>query len=269
MEKVFININGSIFPVSEPIERKGFGLFETMRFINGRINPEGLHFERLFDGMDKLEFKKPESFTIEKIREEIKDLCKKNSCFQKARVRLSVIQNNDDEIKFSDYFIEAIQLNKGEELNEGGMVIDIFPGEKKNCDIFLNLKTTNRQLYENAEKFAKENKLDDCLILNEYDRICESTISNIFWIKQEMIYTPPLTEGCVAGIMRRYLIERMKDAGYKIFEAALMIEELIGADEVFLTNALRGIRTIKQFRNKIFSVQETLQIKNKILKDFF
>jgi branched-chain amino acid aminotransferase len=131
------------------------------------------------------------------------------------------------------------------------------------------LKLTDRSLYEKAEKFANENNLDDSLILNEYGHICESTIANIFWIKDNMIYTPPLSEGCVAGVMRKYLMEKMRDAGYGIQEKKLSIEELFGAEEVFFTNAIRGIRGVTKFRDKIYTNEKTLKIKNKVLKNFF
>jgi branched-chain amino acid aminotransferase len=259
MEKIFMNTNDQYY-------QKGFGIFETMRFINGKINFEKLHFERLFDGMERLRINRPESFTNEKIRMEIEELCKKNNCYQKARVRLSVIAP-------FDYFIETFPLD--EELNKEGLVIDIFPGEKKNWDAFSNLKLTERSLYEKAEEFARHNKLDDCLILNEYDRICESTIANIFWIKNDVIYTPPLSEGCVAGVMRRYLLQQIRNTvrkdsfgGYGIQEKELSIEELIEADEVFLTNAVRGIRWVRQFRDKVYLNTQTLKIEKEFLENF-
>jgi branched-chain amino acid aminotransferase len=253
MEKIFMNTNDQYY-------QKGFGIFETMRFINGKINFEKLHFERLFDGMERLRINRPESFTNEKIRMEIEELCKKNNCYQKARVRLSVIAP-------FDHFIETFPFD--DELNKEGLVVDIFPGEKKNCDAFSDLKSINRIIYTKAEKFAAESKWDDCLILNKYDRICESTISNIFWIKDDIIYTPPLSEGGVAGVMRRYLLESFEGTRNKVQEPSLNISELLNADEVFLTNAIRGIRWVRQFRDKVYSNEQTLKMKNEFLENFF
>lgn len=241
-------------------DQNAFGVFETMRFINGRILLEDYHFERLLNGLDKLKIHKPSSFSIEKISAEITGLCKKNNCFSKARVRLSVVDP-------FDYFIEVLPLN--EISSDERLVIDIFLDVKKKCDEFANLKLINREIYVAAEKFIQENKLDDCLILNEHGRICESTISNIFWIKDDVIYTPPLSEGCVAGVMRRYLMEKIRDTRYGIREKPLLIEELFDADEVFLTNAIRGIRWVKQFKDKDYSNSQTLKIKNEFLQGIF
>ena len=58
-----------------------------------------------------------------------------------------------------------------------------------------------------AAIWAKENKLNDALILNQHDRICDSTIANVFWVKDNKIFTPPLNEGCVAGVMRKKILE--------------------------------------------------------------
>ena len=91
--------------------------------------------------------------------------------------------------------------------NENGLIIDIFPDARKSVDIFSNLKSANYLPYVMAAIWAKENKLNDALILNQHDRICDSTIANVFWVKDNKIFTPPLNEGCVAGVMRRKILE--------------------------------------------------------------
>ncbi len=54
--------------------------------------------------------------------------------------------------------------------------------------------------------WAKENKLDDAVIFNNYNRVADATIANIFLVKNNIITTPSLNEGCVAGVMRKYLL---------------------------------------------------------------
>jgi branched-chain amino acid aminotransferase len=68
-----------------------------------------------------------------------------------------------------------------------------------------------------------------------------------------MIYTPPLSEGCVAGVMRRYLLEALGKAGYAVFEKEMDREFVQEADEVFLSNALRGIRWVQRSGDKNYS----------------
>ena len=274
----FINVNGKILDAKKTwikaddhSYRYGDGLFETMKILNDRILLEDLHFERLFNGLIVLKFQIPKLFARQKLEKEIIDLCKKNNCNKIARVRLSVSRGGgglydcDEEFQ---YLVECWPLQNGvNHFNENarlpdgqGLVIDIFPNARKSCDSFSNLKSANYLPYVMAALFAKENKLNDCLLLNEHNRICDSTIANIFWVKGENILTPPLQEGCIAGVMRKFLIERLRAAGYKLHETNCEIQDLENADEVFLTNAVQGIRWVKQFRNKIYANSLTHEI---------
>jgi branched-chain amino acid aminotransferase len=104
-----------------------------------------------------------------------------------------------------------------------------------------------------AAIWAKENNLNDALILNQHDRICDSTIANVFWVKDNKIFTPPLNEGCVAGVMRKKVLElAIRNSDHLMQEAVLTQEILLQADEVFLTNAITGIRWVKECRGKVY-----------------
>jgi branched-chain amino acid aminotransferase len=131
------------------------------------------------------------------------------------------------------------------ELNEEGLVIDVFPAGRKSCDYFSSLKSNNYLVYVMAALYARQHQLNDCLVLNTYNRIADSTIANLFYCRQGLIYTPPLTEGGVAGVMRRHLLEVLPKAGFNVQEKVTTREDLEGAEEVFLTNALKGIKWVK------------------------
>lgn len=232
--------------------RYGDGLFETMKMVKGNILLEELHFDRLFSGLETLKFRNQAHFTKQKISEQVKELCKKNNNEGSARVRLSVSRGTgglyDCDNKFS-YLIESRPLEQNHAiLNENGLVIDIFPDARKSIDQFSNLKSANYLPYVMAAIWAKENKLNDALILNQHNRICDATIANIFWVRDQGIFTPPLNEGCVAGVMRK----RILDLKQSIKEKNLAENDLLNAEEVFLTNAISGIRWVKQFRDKIY-----------------
>lgn len=244
----FINLNGKILRKDEAVikidnssYRYGDGLFETMKIVDGKIFLEKYHFERLFHSIELLKFQLPEFFLKEKLIEEVLELCQGNDLRESARVRLSVSRGADEQL---NYLIESSPL----QLREENLNIDVYPDARKSCDVFSNIKSANRLPYVMAEKFAKENQLDDCLVLNDYGRICDSTISNIFWIKNKKIFTPPLSEGCVAGVMRKFLIEKLRATSFELREKACDISDLQNADEIFLTNAIRGIRTVKKFK---------------------
>jgi branched-chain amino acid aminotransferase len=207
----------------------------------------------LFHGIGVLKFMVPEFFLKEKLEAEVFKLCQKNQC-EPARVRISVSRGKEEEL---NYLIECSPLKYGEE----SLAIDIFPDARKSCDIFSNLKSSDRLPYIMAAKFGQEHQLDDCLVLNVHGRICDSTISNIFWIKDKEIFTPPLSEGCVVGVMRRWLSEKLQATSFRPQERICERKDLEQADEIFLTNVIRGIRTVKRFGSRKMSDDLTQQIK--------
>ena len=97
-----------------------------------------------------------------------------------------------------------------------------------------------------AALHAKNKKLDDCFILNSSNRVCETTIANIFLIKNKITYTPALSQGCVGGVMRRFLVEKISKH-FLLKQTDISVEDIKQADEIFLTNAISGMRWIKQF----------------------
>ncbi len=272
-----ICFNGKIVSEAEPVLRAsnrgyryGDGLFETMKVVNGKILLGDYHFERLFSGLSLLKFEIPSLFTPEKLQQEILTLCRKNECERLARIRLSVFRGNGglyDADKTLQYLIECWPLNETiNNLNENGLVIDIYPDAEKGCDKFSNLKSANFLPYSMAALFAKENKLNDCLLLNINGSIADSTIANVFIIKNGVVITPGLEDGCVNGVMRKHLIEKLQTMGYKLRIEAITVSTLKAADEVFLTNAINGIRWVKQFRDKMYTNIKTVEICNRFVK---
>lgn len=274
---MFICLNGKILRAEDPVllasnrgYRYGDALFETMKVASKNILLETYHFERLFAGLQLLQFEMPKLLTREKLCKEVLLLAEKNNCGNLARIRLSVFRGNGgvyDEERTPQYLIECWPLNESlNRLNENGLVIDVFPAARKSCDSFSHLKSANYLPYTMAAIYAKANKLNDCLVLNTDGNIADGTIANIFLIKEGVIITPGPDQGCVNGVMRRHLLEKMKDAGYSIQENPVSVSTLEEADEVFLTNAISGIRWVKQFREKVYSNNLTVEIYNRFIK---
>ncbi len=262
MDEFFI-YNGQFFLQGQPVIsagnsglRYGDGLFETMRLSKGQILNIEFHFERLFNGLSLLKFNSSKNMTREFFTDKIFELLKKNNHQEEARIRLMVFRGGGsifDRINDSpNFIIETWQLPHEIEWNENGLVIDIYPGSVKACDQFANLKSNNFLTYIMAGRFAKDQKLNDAIVLNSFDRICDSAVANIFIIKNNKILTPPLSEGCIAGTMRRWMLERFSLNGFIVKERVLTKEDLLEGDELFLTNAIHPVRWVKSFRGKTY-----------------
>ncbi|MBX2923582.1 MAG: aminotransferase class IV [Chitinophagaceae bacterium] len=239
--------------------RYGDGLFETMRIIKGNIPLKKFHFERLLSGMKLLQFDIPEFFTPANLESDIIALSKKNRIEDGAVIRLVVFRSEgglyDLEDMRPNYIIQSMALGNIPSLNDDGqgIEIDVYPDATKACNVFSSVKSNNFLPYFMGVLYAKQKGLGDCLILNQYGRIADATVANIFCVKGKTIYTPPLSEGGVAGVARRFLMEYLPQGGYELEEKAMAADELQQMDEVFLTNAVRGIRSVKKFRNKTYS----------------
>ena len=275
MKEHFFIFNNEFFRVGMPVIsiqnrsfRYGDGLFETMRMYNGEIINADFHFERLFSGLKILEFETPANFSSTYFTNAVNELLLKNSISKYAKIRLMVFRGDDGIFEIenysTNYIIETSPFSEKIELNEKGIELDVFPDGGKSISRFSNLKSNNYLTSVMAARFAKTNNLDDAIILNDFERICESSIANIFIIKGSEIFTPPLSEGCVAGTVRRWFLEKFESKNYTFIERTLSINDLLNADEIFLTNSLHLLKWVKKFRNKTYT---NLKVKE-IFKEF-
>ncbi|MEO6133531.1 MAG: aminotransferase class IV, partial [Ginsengibacter sp.] len=250
--------------------RYGDGLFETMRIDNGKILNEAFHFDRLYQGLALLQLKAANFFTSDFVLQKVKDLLKKNGDLSNARVRLMAFRGNGELFSVDDntmnYMLECWPLNEPIKLNSNGLIINVFSDARKACDGFSNLKSNNYLPFVMGAIYAKKNQLNDAIILNSFNRICESIIANIFIIKDDVIYTPPLSEGCVAGTVRRKIVEQKSISNLPVEEKGLTIEDVLDADEFFLTNAIHPIRWVKNFREKNYGNEKISGIFNFLLE---
>lgn len=255
--------NGQFLPADAPIlsgTNRGFkygdGLFETMRIHKGILPLAGYHFHRLYDGLKQL------SIQISHLNKEalltaIFSLCKMNGCKDFGRIRLTVFRDHNNE---GSFVIEATALVEGMVLNEKGYSLTICPDIWKSCDAISSLKSTNYLPYVQAERYAFEQGADEALLLNQYGAISDGSKTNIFINKQGTIMTPAINQGCVNGVMRRYIIESLYKKELPVQEGTITSNDLLEADEIFLTNAIRGIQWVKQFQGKEYVNEQTKKL---------
>lgn len=264
--KIFNEIENNI-SVNNRSFRYGDGFFETIKLIDGDIQLQKLHFHRIALSLSVLGFKVNKHCSFEALEQQIIELATKNNHLKLGRIRVTFYREDAGLFEVNNLhpniLIQSFELNETvNRLNENGLVIDVYPLAKKSCDVFSNIKSNNYLQYAMAALWAKENKLNDALLLNSSNNIADCTIANIFIIKDGIIATPALTEGCIAGVMRKHVIETLKQQNIIVAETAINIEDIANADEVFLTNAIKGIMWVRQFRESNYVNCETRKIVN-------
>jgi branched-chain amino acid aminotransferase len=244
--------------------RYGDGLFETIKYKNGQWILVQDHLARLWNGMQLLQFDIPAFFNPEMLVMQAEKLIQKNH-LTSARIRINVFKGEgglyDARHHRPNYTIETWSLpHSSGELNENGLCCCIYEEALKSQDRFSNSKLNNFLPYTQGALFAKQKKCNDAIILNHQKNICDSTIANIFIIKEKNIYTPPLSEGCIAGVTRHFILSELKKNNYSIMEKPISVAELFDADEVFFTNAIYTMRWVRSIEDKIYSNEETRKI---------
>jgi len=267
-----INFNGIIesanklkLSINNRAFKFGDGLFETIKVAEGKIVFIEDHYFRLMASMRMLRMDISMKFTLEFFEKEILRTVEANK-LTNARVRFTIYRNGDGlylpEDNTTSYLIEANHLSYN---LKKSYEIDLFKDYYINSGMLSTLKTNNKILNVIANIYADENGLDNCILLNEKKQIVEAINSNIFLVKDNDIFTPALSEGCLKGVVRKNVISIIKDLpDYNIHETAISPFELQKADEVFLTNTIVGIQPITKYRKKIFKISLGTDIHNKL-----
>lgn len=234
----------------------GDGIFESIKYANGRLNFWEDHYFRLMASMRIVRMEIPMSFSPDFLEDEISGVLKANNLEDKAaRVKLLCIRKQGGlytpKSNDIDYLITASEWPDATyQLNDEGLEIDLFKDYYKPAGLLSNLKSTSAQLYTVASVFKKENGLDECILINPEKKVVEAISSNLFLVKGNTLITPPLESGCLKGILRKQIIDLAPKLDLNLKEEAFSPFELQKADEVFLTNTIKGLQWVKKYRKK-------------------
>ena len=260
-------INGEIQSVensSLKLTNRGYnygdGLFETLRVINSKIMFWEAHYFRLMSSMRILRMKIPMDFSPEYLEEKIVELVKANH-LEKASVRVKInIHRNEGgyytpEDNSVGYVISTKELETAFfTLKEEPYEVELFKDHYVQSGMLSTIKSNNKLVNILAGVYAKENDFDNCFLINEKKSVLEVTNGNIFVVKGEEIKTPPLSDGCLNGIIRKQLIEILgKSEDYTLKEESISPFELQKVDEIFYTNAIQGVQSITKYRKKTYA----------------
>ncbi|MGZ4056601.1 MAG: aminotransferase class IV [Bacteroidia bacterium] len=274
--QIFINHNGNFISADAPVVavnnrsfRYGDALFETIRITN--YNPQFLkeHLQRLFNGMKVLKMEMNPLFNDIYIEHAILELAQKNGVTSDGRARLTVYRNEGGLYAPSDnnvsFILEVSPIEeKGYVLNTKGYTVDLYTEFKKTQNALSSIKSANSAIYVMAGINKIQQKLDECLLLNDKHHIIEAISSNIFAVKNGVLYTPPVSDGCVDGVMRKKIIEIAQANKIAVYEISIMQNVLLGADEFFLTNTISGIRWVVAYKQKRYFNDTSKRLTDKL-----
>ena len=259
-----INSNGNNSTALNSLsQNRGFlygdAVFETMKIVNSKILFLEDHYFRLMASMRILRMEIPMDFTMEFFEEQVLTTVTNNGFAQSSRARITVYRNDGGfylpTTNTISFLIHASPLdNKDYLLESRPCEVDLYKDFYISKQLLSTLKTTNKVLHVTASIYADENDLDNCILLNESKNVVEVLQGNIFMLQGNRLITPPVSEGCCNGVLRKQLLVLAKKIeGLEVIEEVISPFDLQKADELFYTNVIKGIQSITKYRKKDFT----------------
>lgn len=259
-----INFNGNVIAQDDNILTQnraflyGDGVFETVKIVNNKILFLEDHYFRLMASMRVVRMEIPMNFTMEYFEEQILKVVKENKFSASARARITVFRNNGglylpktNEVSFLIHAIPLESASYG--LNTGHYEVDLYKDFYVVKQLLSSIKTTNKMINITGSIFAHENGLENCILLNDTKNVVEFLQGNLFMVVGKKLITPPVSEGCLNGVMRKQILALAKKIeGIEVVEEIISPFDLQKADELFLTNVITGIQPITKYRKKEF-----------------
>ncbi|PRZ28239.1 aminotransferase class IV [Flavobacterium granuli] len=260
-----INFNGTIVAEDANIltENRAFlyadAVFETVKIVDSKILFLEDHYFRLMASMRVVRMEIPMNFTMEYLEQQMLSLVHHNGISDSARARITVFRNDGGyylpKTHTVSFLVHAIALeNTLYSFDQKKYEVDLFKDFYVTKQLLSSIKTTNRILNITASIFADENGLDNCLLLNDSKNVVEAIQGNVFMLLGNKLITPPVSEGCLNGVMRKQILElARKTEGIEVVEDVISPFDLQKADELFITNVIKGIQPISKYRKKEFT----------------
>ena len=263
--------NNTLLSINNRGLNYGDALFETLKTSYGKLLFWEDHYFRLMASMRIMRMEIPMNFTMPFLENQIQELLIANNLQNvSSRVKLLVYRNEGglylpttNDISF---VISSAKLEDDFYLpKEGPYEVDLFKDFYIAPSLLSTLKTNNKAIHVVGSIFSKENKLQNCLLLNTEKQVVEALNGNLFLVKGTIIKTPPLEDGCLKGVMRKQIIEILKTfSEYEMLETSISPFELQKADELWVTNVISGIQPITKYRKKTFTNKLAQQVLQKL-----
>jgi len=264
-----VNFNGNLVQPSEsvlPFFNRGFSygdaVFETVKAVGDKLIFWEDHYFRLMASMRLLRMEIPMTFTPEYFVDQCNNLIESQpasaaawrlrlTCYRDSAGRYTPVENKVSYVISCEPLEQSIFSSKVPNYR-----VDLYKDHYVQLAMLSNLKTNNKILNVLASIFAKENDLDNCILVNDNKEVVEALQSNIFLLFGNEIHTPPLTSGCLDGIIRKQLIRMANDLDISCIETKVNPFDLQKADELWLTNSIQGIRAVTNYRRKEYQLKK-------------
>lgn len=264
----YINYNGNIYSEHEKLlltGNRGFkygdGFFETIAMFDRRMPLLDFHWSRVEFTTEVLSCTIPSGLSLEVLESMILDLASVNDAVQNARVRIQFFRKGEG-LYLSDeeelgYVISMDRLDNNLFLCGDGLLAGLKDDCYKPVSMISDLKTNNCLSYVMAAQFARAEGWDEIVLQNHYSQVCESLYSNVILVKNDTLITPDLDSGCINGVMRTYLMAILE---HGLEERPVETTELLEADEILLTNAVRGVQWVKVLGSRTYANKKAVEL---------
>ncbi len=235
------------FPQLSRAVRYGDGVFETIRLYNHQALFFKDHYQRLQHGLSVLGISLHNFPTIEEFLEVIAALSIGESGAGRARIQVFRSGQGVDlpETNEAEVFIQIFS-NEFFTYPKRKVRAHLVEGSRIHPSILTTIKSGNRLPYILAAQEAHKFGAEEGILQNTSGGLAEGNSSNMFVLNSDnQIFTPPISEGALPGIMRFRLIELLKSWGYSVSERRIVPEELPDFQEIWLTNVIQGIRSVE------------------------
>lgn len=259
-----VNYNGNIVPTTGlSLEaNRGFlygdAIFDTLKVLDGKVLFSEDHYFRLMASLRIVRMEIPLYFTLEYMENEVLNIVAALNLSASARVRITFFRKPGGkytpETNNTDFVITAEPLKTLlYAISDSEYEVELYKDFYISKQLISTIKTTNRILNTTAAIFASENGYNSCLMVNDDKNVIEAIHGNVFMLTGSKLVTPPVSDGCLNGIMRKQLIEIAKKVeGIEFTETSISPFDLQKADEIFITNVITGIQPVTRYRKKTY-----------------
>lgn len=259
-----INFNGNIIDsnLNQLYNNRAFlfgdAVFETLKVLDNKILFFEDHYFRLMSSMRIMRMEIPMNFTMEFLEQEVLNLVAQKEKAPSYRVRITVYRDSDGfylpKTNNVGFLINAQSLeNALYSISENAYEVDLYKDFYVTKQLLSSVKSTNRAINITGSVFANENGLQNCLLVNDAKNVIEALNGNLFMLLNGKLITPPVSEGCIGGILRKQILTIAKKIeGVEVVEEPISPFDLQKADELFITNIITGIQPITKYRKKEF-----------------